>query len=386
LRAAYKTLLLSLALTALWVLHTHLNVFPPDDFIEYWSAGRLNITGGNPYNDEQMLTIEKSVGWLRDDALMMLNPPWTLSVAMFIGIFNYPLSRYIWFILGTAVVGWCAVSLWKLYHGNKKYPWAGLVVLFTFGPILHALKSGQITLLILLGMVGFLYFYRKGAHFWAGILASLLFVKPQLLYLVILAIFIWSLANKRYLILVGMISGLIISLGAVLVTNPNAVAQYFQMVRNYPFNSWVTTTIGANLRVLLGPDRFYLEFIPSVIGVAWFLVYWIKHHNSFDWINDLPLIILISAVTTAYAWTLDYMVCIIGILQISALFDFYRWSWTKLLILLMYIFIDLLVIFSRFNQNWYWWLPVSLLIWYLFARFYLYRPSSSQINTDPALS
>jgi hypothetical protein len=386
LRTAYKLLLLILALTALWVLHTHLNVFPPDDFIEYWSAGRLNITGGNPYDDVQMLAIEKTAGWPRNDALMMLNPPWTLSIAMFIGIFNYTLSRYIWFILGTAVVGWCAVLLWKLYHGNKNYPWAGILVLFTFGPILHALKSGQITLLVLLGVVGFLYFYQRKADFWAGVLASLVLVKPQLLYLVIMAIFIWSLTNKRFLVTIGMASGLVLSLGAVLIINPNALAQYIHMVRYYPFNNWVTTTLGANLRIILGSNRLYLEFIPTIFGFAWFLVYWHKHYKSVDWINELPLIVLVSCVTTVYAWTLDYMVCILGILQIAVLFDFDHWSWTKLLILLMYIFIDLLVIFSRFTQNWYWWLPVSLLIWYLFARFYLYRPGSSQINTDPALS
>ncbi len=386
LRTVIKLILLGLALAALWVLHTRLNVFPPDDFVEYWSAGRLTITGGNPYDVVQMLSLEKSAGWPRDDALMMLNPPWALAIAMLIGIFNYTLSRYLWFILGTAAIGFCSIILWRLYQGDEKRQWVALAVLFSFGPALHALKSGQISLLILVGIAGFLYFYKKGFEFWSGVLANLVLIKPQLLYLVILAIIVWSLANKRYRVLAGIAAGLVAMLGTVLLVNPHAVGQYIHMISNYPFADWVTTTIGANLRVLLGPGMFYVEFIPTAVGIAWFLVFWYRHHHTFTWINDLPLIILVSASTTAYAWTLDYLVCIIAIVQIAILFDFRHLTWSKVPILLFYLLLDLVIVFGRFSQNWYWWVPISLLIWYLISRAYLSRNRTVESASIPALS
>ncbi len=386
LRTVIKLLLIGLALGALWVLHTRLNVFPPDDFVEYWSAGRLTITGGNPYDVVQMLNLEKSAGWTREEALMMLNPPWALAIAMVIGIFNYTLSRYLWFIVGTAAIGICSGILWRLYKGEEKCQWVAFAVLFSFGPTLHALKSGQISLLILVGITGFLYFYQKGSDFWAGILASLVLIKPQLLYLVIIAIVVWSVVSKRYRILAGIAAGLFIALGAVLLVNPHALAQYIFMISNYPFGDWVTTTIGANLRVLLGPGKFYIEFVPSIIGAAWFLVFWYRHHKTFGWTNDLPLLILVSASTTAYAWTLDYLVCIIAIVQIAILFDLRHWTWSKVPIMLVYLLIDLVIIFGRFSQNWYWWVPISLLIWYLITRAYLSRYGTVEKASIPALS
>ena len=38
------------------------SVFPPDDFVEYWAAGRLNVRGENPYDGALLLPLEREAG------------------------------------------------------------------------------------------------------------------------------------------------------------------------------------------------------------------------------------------------------------------------------------------------------------------------------------
>ena len=33
-----------------------------DDYVEYWAAGRLYITGGNPYNPDELLPLQNQAG------------------------------------------------------------------------------------------------------------------------------------------------------------------------------------------------------------------------------------------------------------------------------------------------------------------------------------
>ena len=57
-------------------------VWPPDDFVEYWAAGRLNAVGENPYDPSILHQCERLVSPHLTEAIMMWNPPWSLSIAM----------------------------------------------------------------------------------------------------------------------------------------------------------------------------------------------------------------------------------------------------------------------------------------------------------------
>ena len=355
----------------LWVIYSRIIVFPLPDFLEYWASGRLNITNGNPYDPNQMMAIEQTVGWNLDHALMMLNPPWVLSYAMIFGIFSYSLSRFLCFLIQICIICTCAVLLWRIYNGNKRDEWLAWLAVLTFGPILQTLKSGQVTILVLMGTVGFLYFINKKSDFWAGVMASLVLFKPQLLYLFVLALIFWSISRRRYYVLVGMVVASVAYLGLTWIFNPRIFSQYITMLNLYPLQIWMTATLGTYLRSLLNPERFYLQFIPLIAGISWFLLYWVKHKKSFDWIADLPKIILISIATTPYGWTHDAAVCVVGVVQIVVLFNYKHWTFKKILIFTSYWGINLLIMFFRINQIWFWWYPSFLLIWYLLSYHHL---------------
>ena len=65
------------------------SIFPPDDFVEYWAAGRLNATGQNPYDGELLLPLEREAGRDTDEPIMMWNPPWTLTLVMPFGAMGF---------------------------------------------------------------------------------------------------------------------------------------------------------------------------------------------------------------------------------------------------------------------------------------------------------
>jgi hypothetical protein len=365
-------LLITFALLAiLWVVYSRIIVFPLQDFLEYWASGRLNIIGGNPYDPNQMMNLEQSVGWNIDNALMMLNPPWVLPYAMFFGIFSYQISRFLGFLIQIAMVCTSSILLWEIYSEKKHNEWIAWLVVLTFGPILQSLKSGQVTILVLMGTVGFLYFIVKKSDFWAGVFASLVLFKPQLLYLFILAIIFWSISRRRYNVIIGLLIALIICLGISWLFNPQIFSQYVYFLKYYSLQNWMTSAFGTYLRYVIAPERFYVQFIPSIIGLIWFIFFWMKYQKSFDWITDLPKIILVSIAATPYAWTHDAAVCVISVIQIVVLFNFKQWTFKKILIFTTYWGINLFFLFFRISQIWFWWYPSFLLLWYLLSYHHL---------------
>ena len=54
-------------------------VWGVEDYVAFWSGARLHLTGGDPWLGEEVLALENQVGWPNPYALVMWNPPWTLT-------------------------------------------------------------------------------------------------------------------------------------------------------------------------------------------------------------------------------------------------------------------------------------------------------------------
>ena len=143
-------------------------IMPPDDFVEYWAAGRLNAQGENPYDGAKLLPLEKEAGREtfpvdssgHEAAVMMWNPPWTLPVVMPLGLLDARVGQLLWLLLNLGVIVFCADWAWRYYQGPAAYRWLAWALAFTFVPTFIVLRAGQIGPLILLGIVGFLHFER----------------------------------------------------------------------------------------------------------------------------------------------------------------------------------------------------------------------------------
>jgi len=340
-----------------------------DDYVEYWAAGRLNLSGGNPYAGDQLLPLERAVG-IRTEVVMMWNPPWTLALAMPLALFSYPISRLMWLILSIMMILTATSWTWTLLGGSTQKRWLASVIAFTFFPTIIVLRNGQIGPVLLLGVAGFLHFEHKKRYWLAGAFAALLAIKPHLLYLVCISILVWSIGRRRWGILGG---GALILLSATLTAmmfNPHVITQYLSATVAESPLVWMTPTFGSLLRWLLGFELKWLAFIPMVAGIFWLGLYGLRHRADWLWADRIPLLLLVSVVSAPFGWSFDQVVLIPALLQV--MIQMFAISRGRIVYggIISYLAINIaaFAIHARFHDFWLIWLAPALLIWYLLAQ------------------
>jgi hypothetical protein len=323
-RAALTTVALVVAAALLALQFRNLlndrTVLPPDDFVEYWAAGRLNARGENPYDPDKLLPLEREAGRDTDEAIMMWNPPWTLAVAMPFGLMDARAAQLLWLLLGFAAVAVGADALWTIYGGPRERRWVAWLLAFTFLPTFFVLAAGQIGTWMLAGGVLFLVCLRKGWPLLAGATAALMAVKPHLVYLVWVVLAVRAFRGKDGKIVLGGVIAGVIATAIPLALNPHVLGQYWQEMTQRPPAQWVSPTLGTVIRSVEGPDRFGQQFIPALLGLGWLAWYARKHRNrEWDWARELPLLLLVSFVTAAYgAWPFDLVILLPAVIQVAA--------------------------------------------------------------------
>lgn len=288
-----------------------------EDFIRYWAAGRLLAQGENPYSPALILQQEKQAGWPIERAVLMWNPPWTLPFVVPFGLLPFPLSRLLALLFQLGLLLACADWLWHYYGGPESHRWVAWLACLTFFPGLVMVRMGQVSLLLLLGVVGFLHFERRGCYGWAGITAALTIVKPHVVFLVGVAGLLWAVQQRRWAVLVGGV-GAALGLGlAPLLFDPEVYAHYrYALAHDNPPTDHLTPTLGCWLRLVAGPSRFWLQCVPAAVATAWLPFYWYGRRQRWDWAAEMPVLLFTSCLTTFYgAWALDQVVLLVPVLQ-----------------------------------------------------------------------
>jgi hypothetical protein len=298
-------------------------IFPPDDFVEYWAAGRLNATGQNPYDGTLLLPLERDAGRDTAEPIMMWNPPWTLTLAMPVGLVQARVAQLLWLAVSLVLVVWCADRLWAIYDGPTDRPWVSWLLALTFVPTLFVLQAGQIGPFILLGLTAFLMLERAGRSWLAGAAGVLIAIKPHLVYLFWIALAVWAgrrpLPERWKLIAGGVIAGLLAT-AIPLACNHGVLDQYRDGMTNRTPEQWKSPTVGSLLRELSGTERFDLQFVPTIVGLAWLAaIGWRDRRAAWVWRDRLPMLLLVSFVTSSYgAWPFDLVILLPAVIQIAA--------------------------------------------------------------------
>jgi hypothetical protein len=274
------------------------------------------------------------------------------------------------------IVFYCVNTLWIYYGGAQKKRYLSWIIGFTFFPVLEALKSGQANPLLLLGVTGFLLSVHKKKYFLAGIFISFLVLKPHLLYLFGLAVLFWSIYERRWRVIFGAIGSFLFGTIIAWIVNPMVIDQYIHAIQNYPPTDWATPTIGGVLRYIFAPDLIYLQFLAPALGFLWFIYYWFRHKKSWDWIEQAPLLILVSVFSAAYGWSSDQIVSVIAIIQIGVLISLVGLNRYSAVVIIGYVVIDVLAFILQGNAIMIFWLAPALLLWYLVSKRLLATPSN----------
>jgi hypothetical protein len=215
---------------------------------------------------------------------------------------------------------WCATRLWTLYGGSPRHlPRVyGLALLWM--PTFITLRMGQVSPLILLGIVGFMVASASRRDFTAGLFLSLIALKPQLVAPLAFAVLLWAAFERRWRVLAGAAAALAVASGVAMATNPVVFAQYVDSMRWMPpslaFESPNAATI---LRRLIDPARTWPQYIPTLIAAVFVAVRWHRRRHAWLWTQELPGLLILSCLVTAYGgWTFDLLVLLVPIVAVAA--------------------------------------------------------------------
>src|SRR5450759_975580 len=173
------------------------------DFIIYWSAARIYLAGGNPYDPAQMATVQQALGPVMPTMITFWYTPWTIPLFLPLGWFSYPTAFVVWFLLLLAATLVAGYALWLAFGGPLRRSWPALAITIVFAPAALALGIGQITPLLLFGLAGFLYCESRRRDVLAGCALALVSIKPQLLYLFWVALLFWLIGTRRWRVVLG---------------------------------------------------------------------------------------------------------------------------------------------------------------------------------------
>jgi hypothetical protein len=274
-----------------------------NDFLAHYVGTRaLIFEKVSPYSDEVALEIQNSVfgrsaqeGEIEHRVVYPLYS--TLIFAPFALIGDYVIARSAWMLfleIALIVSAYLAINLfvWK--------PKLGILGFYYFFSIFwyHGFRSlinGNAVIVVGLLITGTLYAIKVGKDSTAGILLAFSTIKPNLVVLLIIFIFIWCIYQKRTQVILWFIGTMaILILGGMLVI-PDWILQNLWEILKYP----AYNPAGSIAEVIGGWMPEFQSFAKWTIGIGlgMLLLYewWIARKQNFNWFLWTVCLTLVSS-------------------------------------------------------------------------------------------
>jgi uncharacterized membrane protein (UPF0127 family) len=285
------------------------------DFVEYWASGHQLAHHANPYDQDAILRLERSLGFPSNlPVLIMWNPPPALLLVLPLGFLGPTTADPLWSLLQFACLVASVRTVW-IMHGRPKnrVHWLG----YSFAPALVCLLAGQVSIFVLFGLVLFLRLHRSHP-FLAG--ASLWFclLKPHLFLPFAIVLLMWAILTRSYKLLVGTATALGLSTAIAFILDPLVWVHYGQMMSTMStarMQQEVIPCLSIMLRWTISPKTMWLQYLPSALGCIWALAYFRKHYERWDWMEHGSLLMLVSILLAPYTWLMDQAILIPALLH-----------------------------------------------------------------------
>ena len=288
----------------------------PMDFAAFWTAGRLAVEGGNPYDSAAVRDVQRGIG-LNDTAIMMWNPPWALTVVLPLGWLDFSSAYGLWLLFQLALVILGTELVWRGLGGSNRTRVIAHALALSFAPTLLLVYCGQLTSFVFVGLGGYLAL-RKRHPYLAGAVGALTAIKPHMLVLFALWLVVDALRSSagRKVLLGGAVSLLLMSVPP-LIANPNVWSQYVanatggSSADHEHVASWAPPLAGWWLRQAVPGQPFAVQWLPLVLGVGCFLV---RGRTA-----TVPMLVGFSMLIAPYGvWHHDLVLMLLPILATTA--------------------------------------------------------------------
>ncbi len=245
-----KNLLIFVGLSLLFVLsvvatHQLFTSQAPgaNDFYPRWKGAQLFWKEGiDPYSETTSIAIQKGIyGRLAlptEDQLLFVYPFYTVFILLplvFLPL-SYSWIQAIWLvILQFSLIG--SVFLCLRLVDWRMRPWllgATLLWIVIFYNSARTIILGQFSALVFLWLAGCLVALKNKQDGLAGVLLALTTIKPQMTFLVIPALFLWALGQRRW----RLFGGFALAMGGLLAGSflllPDWLSSFIDQVLYYP--------------------------------------------------------------------------------------------------------------------------------------------------------
>jgi Glycosyltransferase family 87 len=243
------------------------------DFLQFYAAGALVLDGRSEqlYDDEVFSEAQAEVVYLPKEARYHpLYPPATALLAAPFALLPFTAAVCVWWICSIALFAAAARLLAaERPPAERRAVWLGL---FAFQPVVMCFWDGQLSALWLLAIVVGLRWHGRGLRFAAGLVFSVVALKPQLA----LGLGLWLLLRRDIGTLLGLAAGTLLqqalalaALGAgVLTAYVENIRVYADLQRMYHFDPSYQHALFGVLMNYLGGNYTALWGTIHVLAVA----------------------------------------------------------------------------------------------------------------------
>jgi Glycosyltransferase family 87 len=277
---------------------------PVQDLVQYWAAA--HVIRQNPYSEAIVTSFERSSGYsMQGPAMVMRNPPSALIFVLPFRYMKYDNAFAAWALVSIFIVLACARASSGL-SGIKKQGLTPALLFLLFGPTIALLMLGQIVVLVLLGVTLFLIMAERRRDWLAGASLSLACVKPHVILLFLIAVSLWSMRAKRWVILFSIGLSLLAASAIALLINPHIFIQYLAFAHQFGAETTPYPNLGGMLYIVSGHRE--LAFLPQFAGLIWTVFYWWHHRSNWNWKSHGMLVLLVSVACSYYSFPFDQVV------------------------------------------------------------------------------
>jgi hypothetical protein len=272
-----------------------------DAFIRLWAAARITLTDGNtPYGtrgERQIENLSNQAALGRYELDPETSFPYPLPTLILygpLGLLQYPIGRAAWTgllgigLLVTAFLG-LRLTNWQLS------PWGSIAVLlfaaFWFHGVFAAVV-GQIGVLGAVLIFGGLSLIKDGSDFGAGVLFALTLLTPQMGFLLIPFVLLWSISVRRPHVLGGFFGTVVIITILSVLIFPSWPLEWIQQSIGF-FSNSALGSLAFELADSMPGIRTPLLVFFHVLVIGYLVLEWIlalrKDELWFLWTSFLTL-------------------------------------------------------------------------------------------------
>jgi hypothetical protein len=284
------------------------------DSIAYWAAARLLLHHQDPYSAPSVLALQRSQGYKADKPLVLRTPPWSLWMVLPLGLLNPYWGWVVWLaVLLASLVLSMGIS-WRMYGDGIRPPTVFLLAGYVFAPVPACLVAGQLGLVLLLGIVLFLILVERHPLL-AGAALLIPFAKPHLFSLLWPILAIWIATRKKWSLAGGFALAFSSAVAIAWAFDSAVFWHYREMFRQASIQYEFIPALSGVIRLIFLRRFFWAQFLPMAAGFVWSGWYYWKNRHTWNWGAHGPALLVVSVLTTPYAWMTDEAVLLPAVLQ-----------------------------------------------------------------------